>query len=65
MTPLFHLRNVMVAISGESRFIPFPKEQMVRADIEATVLESAAVLALLWLLWTGAGALFFNRKQFP
>jgi hypothetical protein len=64
MAPLFHLRNIMASVSEDSGFFPM-KEQLGHVNLEMSALASAGVLFLLWILWTGAGALFFNRKQFP
>lgn len=64
---LYHLRNLMVAISDESWFFPMAKlDVAVMNEIfEVTALQSVMTLGLLWLGFTVGGIMLFKRKQFP
>ncbi len=64
---LYHLRNLMVAISDESWFFPMAKLDVATMNeiFEVTALQSVMILGLLWVGFTVGGVMLFKRKQFP
>jgi len=64
---LYHLRNLMVAISGETWFFPMADFDLAVMNeiFEVTLSQSVTTLSLLWVGFTVGGVMLFNRKQFP
>jgi ABC-type transport system involved in multi-copper enzyme maturation permease subunit len=63
---LFHLRNIMAAISDNIEFFPVPPQiNLVVEALDVTAGESALVLVCLCAGFTYLSARFFSRKQFP
>jgi hypothetical protein len=61
---LFHLRNIMAAVSGAPEFFPLPRMQMIEA-VQVDTGDSVMVLLLLWAVFTIGSGMIFVRKQFP
>ncbi len=64
---LYHLRNLMVAISDETWFFPMSTLDVAVDNkiFEVTAAQSVMTLGLLWVGFTIGGIMLFNRKQFP
>gem|GEM_PF-2164162 len=62
---LYHLRNVMVAVSGKVEFFPAHGMAIYQEMDPVALTHSVVVLAVTWLAFLVASLLLFQRKQFP